>query len=119
MLRLYDTMTKKVTPIQPLEPGLVKMYTCGPTVYRDAHIGNLRSYLMADWIRRVLEAEGISVTHVKNITDVGHMRQEVLEQGRGQSHCGRPCFRQDSPGDSAALHGPLHLRRAEAKDYPR
>ena len=81
MLRLYDTMTKKVTPIQPLEPGLVKMYTCGPTVYRDAHIGNLRSYLMADWIRRVLEAEGISVTHVKNITDVGHMRQEVLEQG--------------------------------------
>ncbi len=57
------------------------MYTCGPTVYRDAHIGNLRSYLMADWIRRALEAQGLEVTHVKNITDVGHMRQEVLEQG--------------------------------------
>ena len=57
------------------------MYTCGPTVYRDAHIGNLRSYLMADWIRRALEAQDLEVTHVKNITDVGHMRQEVLEQG--------------------------------------
>ena len=57
------------------------MYTCGPTVYRDAHIGNLRSYLMADWIRRALEAQELEVVHVKNITDVGHMRQEVLEQG--------------------------------------
>ena len=60
---------------------MVKMYTCGPTVYRDAHIGNLRSYLMADWIRRALEAQGLTVKHIKNITDVGHMRQEVLEQG--------------------------------------
>ena len=57
------------------------MYTCGPTVYRDAHVGNLRSYLMADWIRRVLEVQDIEVTHVKNITDVGHMRQEMLERG--------------------------------------
>ena len=81
MLRLYDTMTRRVSDVQPLEPGVVKMYTCGPTVYRDAHIGNLRSYLMADWIRRVLEAQGLSVLHVKNITDVGHMRQEMLEQG--------------------------------------
>ena len=57
------------------------MYTCGPTVYRYAHIGNLRTYLMADWIRRVLECRGYKVTHVKNITDVGHMRQEMLETG--------------------------------------
>ena len=61
--------------------SVFNMYTCGPTVYRDAHIGNLRSYLMADWIRRVLIASGFDVIHVKNITDVGHMRQEVLEQG--------------------------------------
>ena len=64
-----------------MESGVVKMYTCGPTVYRDAHIGNLRSYLMADWIRRALEVQGLNVVHIKNITDVGHMRQEVLEQG--------------------------------------
>ena len=57
------------------------MYSCGPTVYRYAHIGNLRTYLMADWLRRTLEALGYEVTHVKNITDVGHMRQEHLERG--------------------------------------
>ena len=64
-----------------MEAGLLKMYTCGPTVYRDAHIGNLRSYLMADWIRRALEAQDVRVNHIKNITDVGHMRQEMLERG--------------------------------------
>ena len=57
------------------------MYSCGPTVYRYAHIGNLRTYLMADWLRRTLEGIGYSVLHVKNITDVGHMRQEQLERG--------------------------------------
>ncbi len=80
-MRLYNTLTKRVEQVRPIDPGVIKMYTCGPTVYRDAHIGNLRSYLMADWIRRALEAQQFSVTHVKNITDVGHMRQEVLEQG--------------------------------------
>jgi cysteinyl-tRNA synthetase len=81
MLRLYNTMARQVVPVEPLQPDVVKMYSCGPTVYRDAHIGNLRSYLMADWIRRALEVQGVTVKHVKNITDVGHMRQEVLEQG--------------------------------------
>ena len=81
MIKLYNTLTKQLDEVQSVEPGTVSMYTCGPTVYRDAHIGNLRSYLMADWIRRVLEVQGLTVTHVKNITDVGHMRQEVLERG--------------------------------------
>ena len=77
MLRLYDTMSRRLATIEPLEPGLVKIYTCGPTVYRDPHIGNYRSYLMADWVRRALEFQGLTVRHVKNITDVGHMRQEA------------------------------------------
>ena len=81
MLKLRDTMSKSVVEVQPLEPGVVGIYTCGPTVYRDAHIGNLRSYLMTDWVKRVLQVQGLSVNHVKNITDVGHMRQEMLEQG--------------------------------------
>ncbi len=81
MLRLYNTLSKRIDEVRPIEPGVVKMYTCGPTVYRDAHIGNLRSYLMADWIRRALELSDLRVVHIKNITDVGHMRQEVLEQG--------------------------------------
>ena len=81
MLRLHNTMTRRAEEVQTLEPGVAKMYTCGPTVYRYAHIGNLRSYLMADWIRRALLHRGYEVMHVKNITDVGHMRQEMLEEG--------------------------------------
>jgi cysteinyl-tRNA synthetase len=81
LLRLYNTLTKRVEEIRTIEPDLVRIYTCGPTVYRHAHIGNLRSYMMADWIRRVLQAEGYEVFHVKNITDVGHMRQELVEKG--------------------------------------
>ena len=81
MLRIFNTLTKKVEEVQPITPGRVAMYTCGPTVYRDAHIGNLRTYMMADWIRRVCEANGHEVYQIKNITDVGHMRQEALETG--------------------------------------
>ena len=81
MLSIYNTLTKRVEEIQPARADSVRMYTCGPTVYRDAHIGNLRTYLMADWIRRVITASGYEVYHVKNITDVGHMRQELVETG--------------------------------------
>ena len=81
LLRVYNTLSKTIDPVTPIDPGRVRMYSCGPTVYRDAHIGNLRTYLMADWIRRALEVQGIVVDQVKNITDVGHMRQEMLERG--------------------------------------
>ena len=81
MLSVYDTLSRQHRQIKPLQQNMVKMYSCGPTVYRDSHIGNLRSYLMADWIRRIIEYQGSTVLHVKNITDVGHMRQEELERG--------------------------------------
>ena len=81
MLSIYNTLSKRVEEIEPAEPGFIRMYTCGPTVYRDAHIGNLRTYMMADWIRRALMRHGLEVQHVKNITDVGHMRQELVETG--------------------------------------
>ena len=81
MLSIYNTLTKQVEEIEPAEPGVIRMYTCGPTVYRDAHIGNLRTYMMADWIRRALLHHDLEVQHVKNITDVGHMRQELVETG--------------------------------------
>ena len=58
------------------------MYTCGPTVYRYAHVGNLRRYLLADLIRRVLLYHGLDVLHVKNITDVGHLRDERFDRAR-------------------------------------
>ena len=81
VLKVYNTLTRSLEEVKPLDRGVVRIYTCGPTVYRDAHIGNLRSYLMADWLRRILTAQGIDVVHIKNITDVGHMRQEMLERG--------------------------------------
>src|SRR5204862_3006460 len=56
--------------------GHVRMYTCGPTVYRYAHLGNLRTFMLADLIRRGLELEGLRVTQIMNITDVGHMTDE-------------------------------------------
>ena len=80
-LRLRNTLTRSVEPVVPLEPGRVRMYTCGPTVYRYAHVGNLRSYLLADLIRRVLLYHGLEVVHVKNITDVGHLRDERFDRG--------------------------------------
>jgi cysteinyl-tRNA synthetase len=80
-LNIYDTLQRRVVPVTPERAGEVRMYTCGPTVYRPVHLGNLRSYLLADWLRRTLEHFGNTVVAVKNITDVGHMRQEAVERG--------------------------------------
>jgi cysteinyl-tRNA synthetase len=80
-LRLRNTLSRRVEPVQPLEPGRVRMYSCGPTVYRFAHIGNLRTFLLPDLIRRVLLYHGIAVFHVQNITDVGHLRDERFDRG--------------------------------------
>ncbi len=75
-MRLYNTLSRTVEEVVPVEPGHVKIYSCGPTVYRSAHLGNLRTYMLGDLIRRALELEGYRVTLVMNITDVGHMTDE-------------------------------------------
>ncbi len=80
-LNIYDTLQRRVVPLTTERAGEVRMYTCGPTVYRPVHLGNLRSYLLADWLRRTLEHFGNTVVAVKNITDVGHMRQDAVERG--------------------------------------
>ena len=80
-VRLYNTLTRRVEPLEPIASGRVGIYTCGPTVYRFAHIGNLRSFLFADVLRRTLEYVGLDVRHVKNITDVGHMRDDTFDTG--------------------------------------
>jgi cysteinyl-tRNA synthetase len=69
-IQLYDTMTRSKRPFEPLEPGKVKMYACGPTVYGDPHIGNFRSFVSADLLRRWLEYRGYDVTMVMNVTDI-------------------------------------------------
>ena len=80
-VRLYSSLTRSVEPFEPHTPGVVGIYTCGPTVYRYAHIGNLRSFLFPDVLRRALEYLGYQVRAVKNITDVGHMRDDTFDQG--------------------------------------
>lgn len=76
-LKLYNTLTKRDEEFVPADPKHVTMYTCGPTVYGRAHIGNLSSFLMADLLRRWLEVKGMKVMHVKNITDVGHLVRDA------------------------------------------
>jgi cysteinyl-tRNA synthetase len=84
---LYNTLTRKKEEFQPITAGEVGLYTCGPTVYNFAHIGNLRSYLFEDLLKRTLEYNGYKVKHVMNITDVGHltgdmdMGQDKMEKG--------------------------------------
>ncbi|HDQ98892.1 MAG TPA: cysteine--tRNA ligase, partial [candidate division WOR-3 bacterium] len=86
-MRLHNTLTRQKEKLSPIEPGRVKLYTCGPTVYMHAHIGNFRSFLFADFLRRGLEYLGHEVTHVMNITDVGHLTddedtgEDKLEKG--------------------------------------
>src|SRR5918995_1976090 len=75
-MRLYDSLSRGVHDVVPVEPGKVKIYACGPTVYRYVHLGNLRTFLLTDLIRRALEFEGLDVIEVQNITDVGHMTDE-------------------------------------------
>lgn len=72
-LHLYDTFTRSLREFVPLNPPHVSLYACGLTVYDYAHIGNLRTYIFEDILRRVLEFNGYTVTHVQNITDVGHL----------------------------------------------
>jgi len=74
---LYDTYERRLRPFEPLVPGRAGLYACGPTVYDYAHIGNLRTYLFGDTLRRVLALNGYAVEHVVNITDVGHLSSDA------------------------------------------
>ncbi|MFM2085931.1 MAG: hypothetical protein RLZZ237_800 [Pseudomonadota bacterium] len=76
-LHLYDTYERSLRPFEPIEPGKAGLYACGPTVYDYAHIGNLRTYLFVDGLRRVLAFNGLQVRHVMNITDVGHLTSDA------------------------------------------
>jgi cysteinyl-tRNA synthetase len=76
-LRLYDTYTRSLRHFEPLHPPQVGLYACGPTVYDYAHIGNLRTYIFEDILRRALEFNGYEVQHVMNITDVGHLTSDA------------------------------------------
>jgi cysteinyl-tRNA synthetase len=86
-LCLHNTLSRKTEAFTPINPGRAGMYTCGPTVYHFAHIGNLRTYVFEDLLKRALLLEGLQVEHVMNITDVGHLTsdqdsgEDKMEQG--------------------------------------
>lgn len=78
-LKLYNTLTHKKENFKPLNEEAVRIYSCGPTVYNYAHIGNFRAYIFMDILRRVLEYNGYKLKHVMNITDVGHLESDADE----------------------------------------
>ncbi len=83
-LSLYDTRRRAVVPFSSIDPGRVRMYNCGPTVYSTAHVGNFRSFLLADLLRRHFEASGYEVLQVMNITDVGHLTEDDRADAGGE-----------------------------------
>lgn len=90
-LQLFDTYTRSIREFAPIAPPVVSVYACGPTVYDYAHIGNLRTYIFEDILRRTLELNGYQVKHVVNITDVGHLvsdadtGEDKMEKGSRQA----------------------------------
>ena len=93
-LRLFNSLTRKLEPFEPIRPGEARVYTCGPTVYADQHIGNMRAYIFADTLGRALSWAGYDLRHVVNITDVGHLtsdadagedKMERAAEGAGES----------------------------------
>ncbi len=78
-ISIYNTLTREKEEFVPLEEGKVGLYTCGPTVYNFAHIGNMRTYIFEDVLVRTLRYDGYDVKHVMNITDVGHLTSDADE----------------------------------------
>jgi cysteinyl-tRNA synthetase len=76
-LTLYNSLTRSAEPFRPIDPDMVRLYSCGPTVYSTAHLGNLRAYVFTDTLRRALNWKGYATTHVINITDVGHLTSDA------------------------------------------
>ena len=75
-MKIYNTLTRKIEEFKPVEDGKVKMYTCGPTVYHYAHIGNMRNYIGHDILEKTLKYLGYDVKRAMNITDVGHLTSD-------------------------------------------
>src|SRR5438309_10158299 len=80
-VRLYSTLSRTKEEVQPLQEGVVRIYSCGPTVYRYVHVGNLRTFMLPDLLRRSLEYLGYKTEQVMNVTDVGHLTDDTFDRG--------------------------------------
>ena len=112
-LRLHNTLTGVKEEFEPLEEGHVHMYTCGPTVWNYAHVGNLRAFLFYDLVRRHLRFSGYRVTHVMNLTDID---DRILDQAK---HAGKTIAQYVAPYASAFFEDMATLRAQPADHYPR
>lgn len=112
-LRLFNTLTRRVEPFEPLHAGRVSMYTCGPTVWNYAHIGNFRTFLFEDLLRRWLEASGYAVFHVMNLTDVD---DRIIKEAGAR---GMPIREFTTPFAQAFFEDRDYLRIRPAHEYPR
>src|SRR3990167_7491744 len=92
MIRFFNTLSGQLEEFKPINEGEVRMYTCGPTVYDAAHIGNFRTFVFEDLLRRFLEFKGYQVTHVMNITDVDDKTIAGANQNVG-AYCNTPLQR--------------------------
>src|SRR5438477_8000620 len=80
-VRHYNTFSRIKEDLQPVSAGMVRIYSCGPTVYRYVHVGNLRTFLLPDLLRRSLEYLGYQTEQVMNVTDVGHLTDDSVDRG--------------------------------------
>ncbi|MCX9146334.1 cysteine--tRNA ligase [Erythrobacter sp. WG] len=121
-LKLFNSLTRQTEVFEPVHPGEARVYTCGPTVYNYQHIGNMRAYVFADTLGRTLRWKGYKLTHVVNITDVGHLTSDADE---GEDKMERMAAREGkSAWDIAAFYqadfeADLARLNVEPKQHPR
>ena len=112
-LKLYNHLTKKIETFKPIKSKIVGLYTCGPTVYNFAHIGNLRTYVFEDILRRTLEYNGYKINHVMNITDV----EDKIIRNAGKAK--KTIFEFVKPYESAFYNDLKKLNIEPATEYPK
>ncbi|MCL2518631.1 MAG: cysteine--tRNA ligase [Oscillospiraceae bacterium] len=116
-MKLYNTLSRTKEEFTPLEGNTVKIYTCGPTVYNYAQIGNMRAYLFMDLLRRVLKYNGYSLKHMMNITDVGHL---VSDEDEGEDKMAKSArLEQKSPWEIAEFYTEAFMHDIEALNISR
>ena len=117
---LYNTMSRVVEEFKPITEGFVGLYGCGPTVYDYAHIGNLRTYIFEDTLKRVLRHAGYKVKHVMNITDVGHLTGDGDEGEDKMAKSAQTVRPGSGTLDSALLHRKqIRSRSVSSRDSDR
>src|SRR5437868_14856501 len=123
-VRLYNTFSRIKEDLQPVSAGMVCIYSCGPTVYRYVHVGNLRTFMLPDLLRRSLEYLGFETQQVMNVTDVGHLTDDTFDRGEDKMLVSAR-LEKKSPEEIAAyyteafMHDARMLNIRPAGDYPR